>query len=368
MRINGVWIGWGLGDHSRVDLTVQRAKAYMRAMFRSYAGHLADTNVYDSEMETAVIEMQRRLVERPLNEHHLIPGQFYIGVLDLPTQTAMGFKKLPPLAPDVPARPIGFTVEGHLSNMFVGPTAVVASTLEAEGRCHWKPTGYDNVSLPFNNRSGWEQLFRTLSGDKVEGPLGADGKHIMWPFPPGTPWFLLSFSQGSIVACEFMLRYVLPTNAPLHYRLKDFRRGIAFGSPYRELDQVAPWVPDPPRAGTQGISDRRFNTTEYVLPDGRLLRNLWQEHSRTGDLYAENETNEVGLNKTAIYKMVQAEFTGNNASILARLWDLALDPIPGAIDIFRSIVSGVLFLGDMTPHGGYDLGPAINWVRDGLAS
>jgi hypothetical protein len=30
MKINGVWVGWGLGDHSSADLTVQRAKAYMR--------------------------------------------------------------------------------------------------------------------------------------------------------------------------------------------------------------------------------------------------------------------------------------------------------------------------------------------------
>lgn len=352
MRINNIWVGWALGDESKNDMTVRKAKSFMRLKFKSYAGHLVDTNKFDLEFELVVKEMQDRYV----NSGKLTPGQFYYGVLDLPTQIAMGFKQQPFKAQRLP---LIFTVEGHMSDKFVGPTAYIASTLEAEGRCHWRPTGYDCTALPFNNKSGWESLAERL-GTKVfdDGVL----------FPPGTPWELIGFSQGGIVVCEFMMRYVLPPNAPLHYRLKDFRRGLALGNPYRENNMIAPWVPDPPKPNTQGISDKLFNTSKIVLPDGRRLSDIWMEHSRHGDLYAENQLGEVGLNKTAVYKMVQAEFTGNPASILARLWDTFTDPIPGLIDITKSVIEGGMFLANMGPHGMYDLNPCVNWMREGLAT
>lgn len=47
----------GVGDRSP---EIRRIKAHMRAMYRSYAGHLADTDVFDEEMVAAVSEMQRR--------------------------------------------------------------------------------------------------------------------------------------------------------------------------------------------------------------------------------------------------------------------------------------------------------------------
>jgi hypothetical protein len=121
------------------------------------------------------------------------------------------------------------------------------------------------------------------------------------------------------------------------------------------------WAPDPPEPGTQGISDVRLDTTQIPTLNGK-----WIEHSRHGDLYTENTTDEVGLNKTAIYKMVQSEWTGNPASILARAIDLFTDPPDGIIDIARAIISGAMFLPNMGPHGMYDLGPCINWMREGL--
>lgn len=365
MRINGVWVGWGLGDWSHNpdgtdrDPTVRRVKAYMRAMFRSYAGNLADTNVFDLEMDATVREMQRRYTE----SGRLTAGQYIPGVLDLPTQVAMGWRK-----PANPVLPIIFTVEGHMSNMFVGPCAFVASTLEAEQRCHWKPIGYNNTALPFDNASGIDALYQQLVRDTIEGPPGPDGRPILWPFPAGTPWEILIFSQGGIVGSEFMMRHIIPDNGSLHWRYKDFRRGLAFGNPYREKDQVADWVPDPPRPGTQGISDKRINTTQLLGPDGRPLSNRWREHARHGDLYAENEDNEVGLNKTAVYKMVQKEFTGRQTSILARIGDLFNNPLDGVMDIGKSVLDGGMFVANMGPHGTYDLGPDVNWMRDGLAA
>ena len=89
MRINGVWVGWGLGDNSTSDFTVRDAKAFMRHKFASYAGNLADTNLFDQNMYNAVFEMQRR---------YNAAGQLHAptGILDLDTEYTMGFKSPPP--------------------------------------------------------------------------------------------------------------------------------------------------------------------------------------------------------------------------------------------------------------------------------
>lgn len=243
----------------------------------------------------------------------------------------------------IPIKPVVFTVEGHLANMFAGPCAFTAKALEDQGVCRWQPVGYDNVSLPFKNQSGIDELTRLLSDTTL--------------LPPGTPWGLIIFSQGGIVGCEVFLRHIRPEGGKLHWRLKDLKGVIAFGNPYREKNVIAPWVPDPPKANTQGIADIQLtNTPEY-----------WREVSRTGDLYAENPDNEVGLNCTAIYKIVsQSSWSGGPAGMLQRVIDLLGNPFDGFIDIAMAIIRGVMFVGNMGPHGIYDLGPCIDFMRNRL--
>lgn len=345
MRINGEWVGWGLGDNSLSDMTVRKAKAFMRVWYRSYAGNLADTNLFDQQMQDAVIEMQQRLVD----SGRLHTGGFLRGVLDLPTQVAMGFRAPPPAV-----KPIIFTVEGHLSDMMVGPAAFTAQALEAQGVCHWKPIGYNNGALPFDNKSGIDELCRQLSSTAIEGPPGPDGRPIMWPFPAGTPFGMIIFSQGAIVGSEVFLKRLRPEGADLHWRYKDLRRAIAFGNPYRQNGLCAKWVPDPPRPNTQGISDVRMTDTPA----------FWQEVARHGDLYAENEANDAGEMKTAIYKIVQNQWWGGSDSIFEQLMELfGLRFFQEAIAVFQAIVSGAMFLGNMGPHGMYDLGPCIEHMR-----
>ncbi len=246
--------------------------------------------------------------------------------------------------------PLIFTVEGHLSDMFVGPCAFVASTLEREGRAVWRPTGYDNVSLPFKNQSGVDELV-----NRLDTKLFEDGT----PFPEGTPWNLAIFSQGAMVGCEVMEKHVLPTNGRLHYRLKDFRKGIAFGNPYRLINQCAPWVSDPPQPNTQGIMDWHFDFLKYPELAGK-----WQEHARTRDWYAENRLDEAGQNMTAIAKIItQSSWTGGAASIVARIMDLFLNPFDGLIDIVWAIVRTFQGIAHLDVHGTYDLNPVLDWFR-----
>lgn len=321
MRVAGVWVGLGLGDSSE---EIRRIKGFMRRKF-SYAANLADSPVFDEQMVAAVAEMQRRYAAQGRIGTHT-PG-----VINVETKYAMGWLPRP-----AQAKPVVFTIEGHMSNMWFGPCAETARVLEQQGVCRWQPVGYDTVSLPFNNRSGIDE-FRRLLADRTL-------------LPPGTPWGLACYSQGSIIGSEVWLRDVEPPTGQLHWRLKDWRATLSFGSPYRQKDVVAEWIPDPPRPGTQGISPYRFTNTPKN----------WKEVARRGDLYtevdAEGDHTEF---KTAVYLAVMNKWTGHPDSLLNQLIELQQRPVPEAIAMIKAITNGVLFLGNMSPHGAYDLRPGI---------
>ena len=323
-----MWVGLGLGD---VSPEVRAVKAHMRKKF-SYAKDLADTSLYDEQMVKAVTEMQRRYGKQI--------GAHTPGIVNLETKYAMGFLPRP-----VKPRPVIFTVEGHLSSMWVGPCAEVARHLETQGVVKWQPVGYNNVSLPFDNRSGEAELRRLLSDTVL--------------LPPGTPWGMCIFSQGGIVGSSVWLKDIAPVTGSLHWRLKDWRATLAFGNPYRQQGVVAEWIPDPPRPATMGISNVRMTNTP---------RDRWKEIARRGDLYTENEPGDSGEMKTAIYMAVQNKWSGHPDALLSQLFELSQRPAAEFLAVVKAITSGVMFLGNMSPHGGYDLRPCIEFMRDRITA
>lgn len=327
MRLNGVYVGLGLGDHSE---EIRAIRAFMRTKF-SYARLLEDTTEYDAALATVVSDMQARYEAAG----KLRRGDYIPGVINVATKLAMGYLKK--------AKPVVFTVEGHLADMFVGPCAFTAKELENQGIARWQPVGYDNVALPFNNQSGVDELGRLFSDTKA--------------FPLGTPWAWCIFSQGGIVGCRFYLEHIRPPAGRHHNRLNDMRAAIAFGNPYRQKDVIAEWVPDPPKRGTQGISNTRMTDTPA----------WWKEVSRTGDLYAENPTGNAGEHRTAIYRAVQRELTGDD-SLAEQVWEIVTGGGKELWAVFEAIVGGVKFLANMGPHGAYDLGPGIDHLRRRLAA
>jgi len=335
MEINGVWVGWGLGDHSSADSTVQRAKAYMRRMYRSYAGNLADTNVYDQQTQDAVKEMQNRLVA----DGKLKVGEFILGVLDLATQYAMGFKK-----PTAPILPIIFTVEGHMSNMWSGPCADTARVLEDQGVCRWQPIGYNSNALPFDNDSGVKELERLVSMTTLENGV---------KFPAGTPWGIMGYSQGGMVVSEFYMTRI--RTGPLTWRAPDLKRACCYANPSREKGQVADWAFTPNmNMNSQGLWDTRMVNTPPV----------WREVWRHGDIFSENEINDAGEDKTAICKIVCNEWVRGQDSIFHQILELGTNPPAEAFAIMQAILSGVLFLGNTSPHySPFDIGGGIEWMR-----
>lgn len=316
---------------------VRRWRGVMAARFGGYARKLGplplDTDVYGPRAESWQREYETRT------------GQLVDGIVSDADLLALGVVNEPP-KPVV--KPVLFTVEGHNSDMFVGPCAFTAKALEDEGVCRWQPIGYNNTALPFDNQSGIDELARLVGSTVLDNGT---------PFPPGTPWGMNIFSQGGIVGSRFFLEHVRPTNGRLHWRLKDFRGCLAFGNPYRENGVIAEWVPDPPRPNTQGISDVRMT---FTPPN-------WKEVSRHGDLYAENEVSNSGEHKTAIYKAVQNQWTGTD-SIVQQLVEIGLNPAPELIAVATAIVSGVRFLFDMGRHGTYDLAPCVDFMRARLTA
>lgn len=330
MRIGGMYVGLGLGDSSD---EIAKIKVFMRKKF-SYAVSLDTTPVFGTNTQAVVADMQQRY----LKAGKLAAGSFISGVINLETKYVMGYAVRPSKA-----KPVVFTVEGHMSSMWEGPCAFTAQTLEQQGVAKWQPVGYNNTVLPFDNASGINELCRLL-----------DDKILL---PPGTPWGGLFFSQGGIVGCETFIKHIFPVEGKLHWRLKDCRGVIAFGNPYRENGVVAPWVPDPPKPGTQGISNVRMSYTP----------SWWREVSRTGDLYAENEVSTAGRDKTAVYMAVQNQWSGSPEALVSRLTGIMGQPALEFVPLVQAVLSGAMFIGNMAPHGAYDLAPCVEFMRSRFA-
>jgi hypothetical protein len=249
------------------------------------------------------------------------------------------------------AQPIIFTVEGHASNMWFGPTASVASTLQSQGVAYWQPVGYDVNALPFNNKSGVGELARLLGSTAMDNGT---------PFPPGTPWGIVGFSQGAMIVAEFMMQYILAGS--LSWRLKDFKRGLCFGNPRRETNKECSWARNPVKPGTEGIMGQGglFVTT------GTPIEGRWAEHANKGDMFAENAEDREGLDKTAIAKIVcENSWAGGQAGILARVLKLLGNPTGESIPALMAAVSAIMFLAaNPNPHYSTVADPGdIEWMR-----
>ncbi|MEV5360565.1 hypothetical protein AB0K45_09500 [Micrococcus luteus] len=332
MRVAGIYVGLGEGD---VSPEVVKIKALLKRKFTPARNTLDDGDLFTAALTAEVKRVQAvYAAERKPGAPKYIPG-----VINVEFKYDVGLLK----RPDAP-RPIIFTVEGHMSRYDVGPCAWIASTLEQQGVCWWQPIGYNTTKLPFDNASGRNELARLIGATTLD-----NGR----PFPAGTPWGLLGFSQGAIITNSVFLDRIRPDHGSLHWRLKDLTRAIAFGDPYREKDVDSGWWPDPPKRGTQGISDVRMIDTPP----------WWKSANRTGDLYTENPDDEAGLYRTSIYKIAaEGSWSGGQAGMLARLLDLAT-PMDDVLPVIKAILGGILFLGNMNPHGGYNLDAPLEYMR-----
>lgn len=337
MRIDGVYVGLGEGDESD---EVGKIIDYVRKMYTPARNNVPAGRLFTPEL-TAEIKREQQVF---VGQGKLKAGEFIPGVINLAWKYASGYLKKDMLLP------LYFSAEGHMSDMNIGPVAHIGQVLHNEGRALHFPTWYVNNTIPFKTRTGITELARRVGQTMQDNGV---------KFPEGTPWGMGGFSEGGLLISKFYLEYLQP-GKPLHWRLKDLRGVVCCGSPYREKGVVAEWVPDPPGPDRQGISDVRLTNTP----------SWWKEVARRGDLYTDNQSgdDERGLYKTMCYKIIaEGSFSGGKAGFLARVIDL-LQPTDDLIPVALAIFDGLKFVTNMSPHGAYDMAPAVQFMRERLAA
>lgn len=316
------------GDvHSDVSLAKRALRRY------SYGRGLDDSSTYNVAFGVALIEFKTRRNEQILKgQVRDMPGMALNGVLDWAAKKNLEI--LP--APVVKTLPVVFTINGHLGGLFDGPAYFTARVLEEQGRVRVQPVGFDNVRKPFNNTSGVREIDRLVNDPVV--------------LPVGTPWVILSHSQGSVVDCDFYEQYTEPNRDRWPYN--GYRGGVRFGNPRRPMNTVASWVADPPPQGSEGLDpDCLDQPTPGVA-----------EVSRDGDLYANKTPGLAADYKEAVYMAVcRGKLTGRD-SLVKELGELATrfgNP-QEIFALFQAIVSGVSGLIQLREHGEFDLRPCID--------
>lgn len=353
MYIGGQYVGLGERD---VSVEIGKVKTLLKRKFTPARNTLDDSDLFTPALTAEVLRVQGVYT----SEGRQGAPRYIPGVVNLEFKYDVGLLQRPD-----PVLPIIFTVEGHMSNMFFGPCAQTAGELEQQGACHWKPVGdWDTQALPFKNATGVGALYRQLSSQWIEGPPvdpnRPDGPKIMWWFGPEVPWGGVAFSQGAMIFCEFMWKYVLPPNAPLHYRLATFRRGLMFGNPRRAKDAVCAWAQSPPDPGTHGIMDRLFDAIAEGIGD------RWAEHPNDNDMFAEVGDDAAGKDQTAIAKIItENSWVGGPLSIFSRVLALFGNPVGEGFAAVKAIFDAVMFLAaNPNPHyGTFATAGDIEWMR-----
>lgn len=314
MIVNGLWY-LGPGDTSP---EIRKIKAFMRTKFASYAGALADTEVYDRQLFDVVSEMQRRY-GIPVN-----------GLIGYSTKVRMGYLTVAP-----PTKPTLITVNGAAVDMWTGPQADIARAVE--DLYYWQPIGYDSKPVPMAPGVAQARAEIGVQLDRHPGNIN-----------------IVAYSEGALAACKFYKYDLLAADGAYHHRLPDLKKVVMIGNPYRELNVVWDVDGNPARSGTQGISDDRIvGTPSY-----------WREIAHHGDIYAENTVDDTGEFKTSIYKAVQGQFIGGSDSLLHQMVELVGNPFGEGFAMAKAIVSGIGFAAAGTgPHVNYPVEAAIRYLR-----
>jgi hypothetical protein len=292
---------WGLGDNSKTNNTVREFKGFARRMYRSYMGDLADTNLFDEQLQTEIGIMQDKLVA----SGRLVPGKFTRGVLDLETEYASGFKPRP--APEPVC--VAFSINGAGSTWNMGYPFDIGETLDKSKVWH-QPIGYNTAPIPMNKgvQDGQAEFIRQL--DMPRGSRGLNCTVL--------PWTGIFYSMGALVGCGVLDRI-------LHGDLSRFKRtylgSATFGNPRRQMDHTFPgctW------SSGEGIA----TPTDHDMPVEHWDM-ACDKHMPGGggdDLYtkmSDDENDEVQRNMRAVWDIVNK---GNPMSLAGAVFKLLSHP------------------------------------------
>lgn len=343
MKIDGAWVGIGLGDASE---EVGKIRDFGRRKF-SYWKELPDTHdaqglpLFDEAMTNAVSEMQARYN----TAGQLRAGLYIPGIVGAETKYVMGY--LP--RPVVDTRPLLITVCGTGVPWWVGPDADTARA--CEDKLFWQPIGYPAAPFPMGKsitaaiEQCHVQFNRTDIGFEHRRRIETYGLR------------LAGYSQGAVVISELWENHIKPDGGTLNWAKPYLTKAVAWGNPNREAGKVWPDYGGDPMASltSQGVSSNGMHDT----PD------WWRNYAHKGDLYACAEPGDSQQDKNAIWQIIRDLniFTGPD-SLLAQVIELCELPVPRIIAAFQALIdAGMFFARGTGPHVDYGIQPAIDYLR-----
>lgn len=340
MRINGAWVGWGLGDDSSTDFTVRAFKAFARRMYASYMGDLADTNLFDQQLYTELETMQDKLVAGG----HLVPGKFIRGVLDLETEYTSGFKIRPAPGPSC----IYFSINGAGSTWNMGYPYDIGETLD-KSKCYHQPIGYNTNPFPMNTgvQDGIGEFIRQL--DMPRPQFGGQNCTTI-------PWTYNFYSMGAIVGMSVLMRIF---SGDLQRFKAMYMGGSTFGNPMRQHGHTFPGCSYPDGEGI--VTPNAVN-----CPDAHwdFAADKAMVGSPGDDLYT--KLNKAGVSPATVTDMRavwQIVDTGNPLSLFeAVLLLLAKPSFSGGISAAEAGFQALDFfvIKGVTPHTSYQFTQPIS--------
>jgi len=335
MKINGIWIGWGLGD---IGPIVAKAKAKLRAKF-SYAKSLDNSELFDAALQFALITYQTRK-----NMDGYAPPLRTDGVLDYSTQVALGL-----VVVSAPDKPMLFTAQGTGVDMFTGyPADVARAVLDVY---QWQPLGsWPATAFPMEQsyKQGIEELRVQVRN---------------WcPRNGSRKCAFIGYSQGAIVTSLFFKHEVQPIGSEFHYLLEQNRiiTSVTFGNPCRQGgvangNDFAGW----PKDDSGGIGDDcMINTPAWWYDFAHTANSPWGR-----DVYTATPYGTVGADMRAIWPIVK---NVDVTKLFIRLGTMLSNP---AAELYAAVMAilyaGMFFIGNPPtgPHINYDAQPAIDVLR-----
>lgn len=317
---------------------IPAAKQYLGKF--SYGKNLGDTDEYTVPFGVALTQWQVNIHDQVVSNRRPGPDVNVAGIFDWAVQRQMGL-----LEPPKPLQvPLIVTVPGHMGGLFIGPEYVCARWLEEQGLARVQPVGYDSHRVPFNNKSGMDELWRIINDPVIN--------------PPGVPFAITSHSQGAIIASyieERMLRGEGPAGR--------WRGGIHFGNPRRPRHTTARWVADPSPHDSEGLAHNCHAPMRGV-----------EEVSRDGDFYAnkkllpDGRPDPASENMTAVYRAIaESDFLSGTDTLGEQMLELVKSGGFELWNIFKAITRGVTGVSRLEEHGVFDMGPCIDHLRRILA-
>jgi hypothetical protein len=169
---------------------------------------------------------------------------------------------------------------------------------------------------------------------------------------------MIGYSQGAVVVGQVLKHQIMNPKGGLHHRLTDLTKVVFYGNPMRQQgiandDHYLPIA----TVDTAGILEDRLEGLEHAPFQVA-------DYAHSEDMYAACPFDDLGQDERAICKLIMwNNVLGGPDSIVAQIVELLQVPIPRALGMIRAVIDAGTFFGSGTKAHGYNIDPAIAFLR-----